>query len=301
MTSDMTPHPTTDDTTTRLLAGHAAPRLRTVDDHMFCGSEQYPAPGTFRLQLFTAVGVRPVALAVQARENGPSLVNGAERYASTVWRCHLPDEAEPPLWIQRQLDNLDEETAPLQLVTFEAAGNHQLTRPRWHALTNAQVEQLLGQPVDGGRGDGFQPPPAEPEEVPVYEITPLATLPQSRPFQQPSCMPGPRSWQRMLFWRTHPARPTTCCWYHQQDWTRVSEAAVALLEDAHRDGVTGDGIAPYALDKAQAAGLSDADIDALRTLFAPALGICATWAFTNGQHRVQAMRDQGVSRTVTIR
>ncbi|MEV2235807.1 hypothetical protein AB0H69_45660 [Streptomyces phaeochromogenes] len=44
----------------RLVAEHAAGRMRTVDDHMFCGSEQCPAPGAFRLHLFTSVGVRPV-------------------------------------------------------------------------------------------------------------------------------------------------------------------------------------------------------------------------------------------------
>ncbi|MET7901047.1 hypothetical protein ABZS86_06050 [Streptomyces sp. NPDC005355] len=300
VTSEMTPHPTTDAAAARFLAAHAAPRMRTVDDHMFSGSEQYPTPGAFRLQLFTAAGARPVALAVQTMENGPSLVNGAEKYASAVWRCHRPHEVEPPLWIQRQLDDLDDETAPFQLVTFEVASDHRLTEPRWHRLTDVQVEQLLGQKVDGGRGDGYQPPAADPEEVPVYEITPLAALPQPRPFRQPDCMPGTESWRRMLFWRTHPARPTPCCWYHQQDWTRLSDTAIALVEDAHRDGLTGHDIAPRALDKAKAAGLSASDIYALHTLFSPALGICATSSFTNGQHRVQAMRDQGVSSTVTV-
>ncbi|MFF8952334.1 hypothetical protein ACF09I_26530 [Streptomyces sp. NPDC014940] len=300
MTSEMTPHPRPDTEVTRLLAIHCAPRLRTVDNHMFCGSERFPAPGTFRLQLFTAVGVRPVALAVQTMENGPSLINGAEEYASAVWRCHRPDDVEPPLWIQRQLDDLDDETTPFQLVTFEVADDHRLTEPRWHGLTNVQVEQLLGQKPDGGRGDGYQPPTADPEELPVYEVTPLAALPQPRPFRQPSCMPGARSWHRLLFWRTHPARPAPCCWYHQQDWTRLSDVAIALVEDARRDGVTGHDIAPYVLGKAKATGLSTGDINALYTLFSPALGICATSGFTNGQHRVQAMRDQGVNSTVTV-
>ncbi|WP_216586390.1 hypothetical protein [Streptomyces brasiliscabiei] len=301
MTSEMTPHATSDAAATRLLAAHAAPRSRTVDDHMFCGSEQHPAPGTFRLQLFTAADVRPVALVVQTLESGPSLVNRAEEYALSVWRCHRPDDVEPPLWVQRQLDDLDDDTSPFQLVTFEVTSDHELAAPRWHRLTDAQVEQLLGQRADGGRGDGYRPPAAEPEEIPVYEITPLAALPQPRPFRQPSCMPGTRSWRRLLFWRTHPARPALCCWYHQQDWTRLADTATALFEAAQNDGVTGPDIASYVLDKAQAAGLSGGDVDALHTLFSPALGICATSGFTNGQHRVQAMRDQGVSRTVTVR
>ncbi|WP_217179857.1 hypothetical protein [Streptomyces sp. AC495_CC817] len=299
----MSSHTSSDDTgdpVARFLSQYAARRERTVDDHMFRGTEQAPAPGAFRLQLFDAAAVRPVVLAIQTIDDGPSLINRAEAYASAVWRCQRPDDAEPPLWIQRQLNEPDDDESPFQLVTFTVAGHHQLTGPRWHQLTAAQVEHLLGQPADGSRGDGYQPPPAEPEEIPVYEITPVADLPRPRPFREPHCMPAPDSWRRLLFWRTHPARPASCCWYHQQDWTRLSETAITLIEDAHRDGVTGCDIAPYALAKAQAAG-PVTDNHALHTLLAPSLAICAASAFTNGQHRVQAMRDQGVIRTITVR
>ncbi|MEU0344156.1 hypothetical protein ABZ092_35730 [Streptomyces bobili] len=193
----------------RLVAEHAAMRMRTVDDHMFCGSEQCPAPGAFRLQLFTSAGVRPVVLAVQTIEDEPSLINRAEEYASVAWRCHRPNDTEPPLWIQRQLEDLDDDDSPFQLVTFQVAGHHRLTDPRWHQLTAAQVEQLLGQPADGSRGDGYRPPPAEPEEIPVHEVTLVADLPRPSPFRQPRCMPGPRSWRHLLFWRTHPAWPAS--------------------------------------------------------------------------------------------
>lgn len=63
---------------------------------------------------------------------------------------------------------------PFHLVPFIVAGHHRLTGPRWHRLTAAQVERLLGQPADSSRGDGYQPPPAEPEEIPLYGIIPVA-------------------------------------------------------------------------------------------------------------------------------
>ncbi|MFC8660592.1 hypothetical protein [Streptomyces sp. NPDC057199] len=299
MTSQKPPHAAAD-AVASLVAEHAAIRARTVDDHMFHGSEQHPAPGTFRLQLFTADGVRPVVLAVQTVEDGPSLINRAEAYAAAVWRCHRHDDTDPPLWIQRQLDDPNDERAPFQLVTFQVASAHRLTEPSWNRITAMQVEHLLGQPADGSRGDGYCPPPAEPEDIPLYKITRVVELPRPQPFRQPRCMPGPRSWRRLLFWHTHPARPASCCWYHQQDWAELSETAIRLVEDAYRDGVTGKDLAPYALGKAETTGLDAAGIDALYTLFSPGRAVCATTAFTNGQHRVQAMRDQGVSRTVTV-
>jgi hypothetical protein len=49
-----------------LLAAHAAARERTADQHMFTVSSWNGARmGTFRLQLFTAPGTRPVAVATQ--------------------------------------------------------------------------------------------------------------------------------------------------------------------------------------------------------------------------------------------
>ncbi|MFC8259709.1 hypothetical protein ACFUNF_19240 [Streptomyces sp. NPDC057291] len=61
-------------------------------------------PGTFRLQLFTAAGARPVEAATQiAGEEGIGLMNGAERFADAVWERHCPAENQPPVWVERQL------------------------------------------------------------------------------------------------------------------------------------------------------------------------------------------------------
>jgi hypothetical protein len=51
--------------------------------------------GTFRLQLFTAPGTRPVAVATQGPAEGGRLADWAGDYGAEVWRRHFPGSAEP--------------------------------------------------------------------------------------------------------------------------------------------------------------------------------------------------------------
>jgi hypothetical protein len=79
-----------------LLAAAAAPRQRVLDEHMFTTAREdhaVPATATFRLQLFTAPGTRPVAVVIQHQRDDGALVNERERYAETVWRRHCPEQA----------------------------------------------------------------------------------------------------------------------------------------------------------------------------------------------------------------
>ena len=64
------------------------------NDRMFTAGESWGIPCTFRLQLFTANGHRPVALATQTADEGTSLTNAAERCAARVWELHTPEVAE---------------------------------------------------------------------------------------------------------------------------------------------------------------------------------------------------------------
>ncbi len=68
-----------------LLRLHAGPRTRSVDEHMFRVDRS-----SFRLQLFTAPGLRPVAVATQTVGEGASLMNRAERFAEAIWQRHCP-------------------------------------------------------------------------------------------------------------------------------------------------------------------------------------------------------------------
>lgn len=104
----------------------AATSERVVDEHMFRVDERGRRVA-FRLQVFTADGVRPVAVATQNwrpdHNEGMSLPNASETFASVVWRQYFPDDAEPPIWIERMLsDNdppLDEYTTT---VTYTVTG-----------------------------------------------------------------------------------------------------------------------------------------------------------------------------------
>ncbi|WP_159027609.1 MULTISPECIES: hypothetical protein [unclassified Streptomyces] len=61
-------------------------------------------PGTFRLQLFTAEGTRPVTVATQVSgAEGVSLMNGVEKFAGAVWERYGPIQDQPPIWVEGRL------------------------------------------------------------------------------------------------------------------------------------------------------------------------------------------------------
>jgi hypothetical protein len=156
----------------------AAPRRCTVDDHMFRAPGSIGREATFRLQLFTAPGLRPVAVATQTVYEGTSLTNAAEAFAAAVWQQHCPGEELPPVWIQRQL--LETSPAVFQLVTFAEARPYRLRTPGWRAITRDQVEHLVGGPVAADRGSGYIPRPAPPEPELRFEAMAVWRLARAR-------------------------------------------------------------------------------------------------------------------------
>lgn len=285
----------------------AGPREPLVDDTMF-----HPGPDlghwsvSFRLQLFTAPGLRPVAVVTQAVEDGPSLTNAAERYAAAVWERHCPDEAEPPLWVQRQLwgdrfGGHDQEK--WELVAFTEAEPYQLRGPTWRTLSDGQLRELVGRPVDTGRGAGYTPRLPVPEPELHFDIWPVRRLPRPRPFREPACMPaGTTSWRRLLR-QTLPttlARP--CCWYHGGDWHSVTRHAITALHRARRDGVPAEELEDYADRYAQTTGITPWQRQALASLFSlgDAIQPDEEGGYVNGQHRSQVLMDTGVRRTVVL-
>jgi hypothetical protein len=289
-----------------LLRFQAAPRLRTTDDHMFAVPHPFGRPASFRLQLFTTPGFRPVAVATQTISEGASLVNAAERYAAAVWQEHFPDDLEPPIWIQRLL--LDGFTE-FQLVQFAVAGEHELSNPAWFTLSPDELAHLVGAPVDEDRGEGYIPRPPEPEEELQYKVIWAARLPRPAPFRAPGCMPSGISWpdrlRRQILRRTD---VRDCCEYHSVNWHRVSRTAIRIARQADRSGARGDELADQARALAESAeDLTPAERAAAATLVCPAEGIqlcrSGTWrtAYVNGQHRSQAILGAGVLRTVIVR
>jgi len=205
VTGEQPPGPPRRGPVERVLHEEAGPRRWTLNEHMFAVETPTPRPATFRLQLFTAPGRSPVAVATQAGWEGPSLINGAERYAAAVWQRHFPADQQPPIWIQRQFLP-GGEPDPFQLVTFTAAGRYTLTGPCWCGITPGQLAQLVGGPVDDERGERYVPRPAEPEDELHYEPMLVVGLPRPDPFRHQGCMVHGTPWWRRVARQVFPRK-----------------------------------------------------------------------------------------------
>lgn len=94
-----------------------------------------------------------------------------------------------------------------------------------------------------------------------------------------------------------------CCWYHSGDWRIVSEAAVQLLRDAQRAGLSEAGEVRDWIDWKQAGrGLSKWGQFALYSLFDDPITPPdePDGFYGNGRHRARAIRDSGAVETVVV-
>lgn len=285
-----------------LISEQSGPRERVVDEHNFT-VPGHPATGTFRVQIFTGIRLRPAAVATQTGEEGPSLINNGEAYACAVWRTFLPGEHEPPIWIQRQLlDSM--EGVDCQLRLFERHGEDYGVAASGYGtnLTIAQAESLVGCPIDPARGEQFEPlPQPAPTRALRYRVAFVLTLPKTTPFRQAeACMSGRGLWRRRLLRQLAPRTTQAgCCWYHSGDWHTVSRLAVRLLREARRAAVDDREFCDWAMGNPAVLGLSDWQTKALASLLSPGIAIDADrHGYGNGNHRARAMLDAGVRRTV---
>ena len=198
-----------------------------VDDHTF--SIEIPntnGPHCCRLQIFVG-GDRPIAVATQDMPpgTGASLTNAAEQFATEAWRRHLPEYLEPPRWIQHYTSG----SAPWMEVTFDVDIQGDLTSPSWVGVRPEALAEILGQPIDAGRGDTYIAPEPEPALKTTLRMISVAALPPTRPFRAKGCMPAVGTTRRRLWRRWFPIRSRSCCWYHGGDWPQVMDVVAALL------------------------------------------------------------------------
>jgi hypothetical protein len=294
-----------------VLAAHAAARQRTADDHMFTVTACGDRAGTLRLQLFTAPGARPVAVATQYFPGeGDPLGKWAEIYAAEAWRRALPGSAEPPVWISLRLSpEPGAPPEPFTLVTFAAGDDYDLHRPQWHPMTDADVALLTGMPVSRDRGEGYQPWAPEPAPQPDWRVAWTILLPTPRGMNR-ECIRAVPPWWKRLARQVIPRRaPRDCCRYHRVDWHSVSAAAIRVTRQARREGLAGRALADRAAELAEAQDLPPREKEALAEMFTGDKTIRPPRHFQrhchyrwgNGRHRITAMLESGVRRTVVER
>ena len=135
-----------------------------------------------------------------------------------------------------------------------------------------------------------------------YEIRDLASLPPVRDLEDPPCMTGP-AWLRHARRRLRPRRD--CCRYHRVDWHAVSGAAIRIALQAQASGTPPEN-AVGAVNPTSC-GLDGDDLEALGDLLTPEIGIQIDDDDPRDQHvyerrhRITAMRDARVRRTVILR
>ncbi|MBM0237508.1 hypothetical protein JNW88_10695 [Micromonospora sp. ATA32] len=260
---------------------------------------------TFRLQLFKAKERRPVAVVTQVIDEGELVINGAESCAEAVWHAYVPDEAEPPIWVQRLLTRYDDDG--FKLVLFDVVGGQRLQAPRWRALSDSDVDLLVGQSVDRERGIGYDPwPMKQVEDTRRYAAARVADLPRPQPYRAACMSPGTPG--RLLAGEGVPSRDgRDCCWYHGGDWHRVSAIAIRLALSVQSAGVPFQEIPAHVPRRAmERLHLSGWERKALDSLLHDPVKVTderrdRILIFINGQHRVQAMLDAGVQWTLVER
>jgi hypothetical protein len=261
---------------------------------------------SFRLQLFTAPGLRPVAVATQTDREGASLMNRAERYVEAVWHRHCAHDRQPPIFIARQLlsGNTDPKFAHYG---FDVARQYQVhSPPKWGpGLTVEEMAELVGGPVDTERGAGYvQPvPPAEP--FARFTAALVVTLPQPDLDGEPPCMPSGTPWSRCLHRQLVPRQAArSCCWYHAGDWREASRTAIKIVRLSNARLVDDDDDRERlfaALEQSRSHDLTSWQQAAVESLLLDPIQLDDEVGYINGRHRSQAMLDAGVRRTLVAR
>lgn len=138
-----------------------------------------------------------------------------------------------------------------------------------------------------------------------HDITPVALLPRPHELEHPACMVrrrlrGPH---RLVRQAVPQLQTRDCCEYHGQDWGSASETAIRLLDIAQGEGLAGEDASDRVTELAEAEGLSIKDVAAIQCLVSTAdpLMLDDEGYIYGGRHRIQAMIDQGVQRTILLR
>jgi hypothetical protein len=118
---------------------------------------------------------------------------------------------------------------------------------------------------------------------------------------------APPRWRRLARQVIPRHAPRDCCYYHRVDWHQVSAAAIGVTRQARWEGLAGQTLSGRAVELAEAQDLPPQEREALGKLLTGYTAIQPTRllrrrpGYNNGRHRVTAMFDSGVRRTIVLR
>jgi len=266
------------------MADHKTWR-RFVDEHSFQFTTAH-GTSSCRLQILTD-GTSFLAVAVQFADGreGASLTNNAEQLAAAARSRYLPSLSSDLPVLLHYVDH-----GQLDMI-YDAGSSRTFRKPS--KTERAAVDRA----ADLNRGSSA-PQPLQPRVSNVVFVQrPLETLPHAHElFRASDCMATGRQ-SRPHLDDADPRRSpgSSCCWYHSIDWARAS----TLIWDALLDEAQG-GLNPVeTLSAAHVRGLvADGALSLFDDPIYIATGLDEGESITNGQHRLEAMRDQDVSWTV---
>jgi hypothetical protein len=155
------------------------------------------------------------------------------------------------------------------------------------------------------RRTGHWPRQRDPE--PAWRVAWTILLPRPRGMNR-GCFKTAPPWRTRLARQVTPRRATRdCCYYHRVDWHQVSATAIQVTRLARREGLAGPALSRRARELAQGRDLPPQEKEALGKLLAGYSAIQPTRllrrrpGYNNGRHRITAMFDSGVRRTIILR
>jgi len=148
-------------------------------------------------------------------------------------------------------------------------------------------------------------------EIEYLTVAAVTLLPHPGDVSGPPCMVRRRRLPERLWRQVRPRPPSDCCVYHQGDWRELSAAAIRLVAAAKAAGLTNvDAISEFVREVRSKELDARGDHDTL-----PAVGVDALVSmglaiqpgggrpqrYYEGRHRVIAMIDAGVHRTIVLK
>lgn len=278
-----------------------------------------------RLQLLQGVtSGRRIAVLTQVvgGEAGGGMANNAELFTRALKSSYFVDEDGWPPFVEHFVRTADERRwGSMLLVRFSdpgPAGGE--PTPSWEGLPRA-TREVVERCAAPGRGAGYVPPPPRvPDGADWWVDAAVSDLPATNCFRAACLRPDGHRLHRLV--RRLGVRRCRC-WYHEGSWARAVDAAFDALRCAHAESRMSPVGARAAAD---AEALFEAVVARATDLLHEAGGHRGSWvtqaaasliedpvvispndlvprpagdrprSYVNGQHRVQAMKDQRVQR-----